>query len=403
MTMPRGCPVCGCAPLLSTVKRARLPAMQNYVFHTRAAALKAPAGAFELLVCASCGFAFNAAFDGGLLHYDTNYNNAVPSAVMDVYYREIAEYLYQQYDLDGNFVVDVGCGKGTLLRILAARFNTVNGIGIDPSFEEEEGTEATARLHFIRDVFKKQYLPKATALLLCRHVVEHIPAPLSFLREIAAALGRGPLVNCFFEVPDLGWIIEQGAFWDFCHEHCNYFTKDSLAFLLRQAAFSFPKRRTAFSGQYLWAEAGVGGDQNLPIQKTIFDKNIAINAFLKDIITYNDREIRFIADCRDNLLARKTDGWRIVVWGMATKGVIFGNLIDPDGKIIDHCIDINRAKHGCFAPLTGMEIMPPESLKSRGQKSQIVVMNPTYAREIKTMCGDFDFDRCYIDARGNKI
>jgi hypothetical protein len=53
------CPVCGGADIADTVRRERLPVMQNYVYPTREAALTAPYGRLLIAVCRDCGFAWS--------------------------------------------------------------------------------------------------------------------------------------------------------------------------------------------------------------------------------------------------------------------------------------------------------------------------------------------------------
>jgi hypothetical protein len=119
------------------VRRERLPAMQNYVYRTRESALAAPDGELTLAVCGTCGFAWNRAFDPDRLVYDEGYDNAVPSAVMDAYYDEIAAYLHERYDLAGGLVVDVGCGDGRFLHVLCAAVPGLRGLGVDPALDSD--------------------------------------------------------------------------------------------------------------------------------------------------------------------------------------------------------------------------------------------------------------------------
>lgn len=110
------CPQCGGSALQDTVWRGSLPTMQNYVHRTRESAMATSQGEFLLAVCRSCGFAWNRTFDHDRLVYDANYDNAVPSAVMESYYRDIAEFLDDKYDLKGALVVGVCAVKQGQLR-----------------------------------------------------------------------------------------------------------------------------------------------------------------------------------------------------------------------------------------------------------------------------------------------
>src|SRR3954447_14866316 len=99
-------------PTLLTVVREGIPAIKNRVYSTAAAARSAKQGRLAIHACASCGYAFNAAFDSALVEYDPQYDNDVPSPTFDDYYRQIATYLHDKYLPRGGVVLDIGCGKG---------------------------------------------------------------------------------------------------------------------------------------------------------------------------------------------------------------------------------------------------------------------------------------------------
>jgi SAM-dependent methyltransferase len=390
------CPVCGRSNLVPTVQRSTLPGMQNYVYRTRPEALAARSGRFDLRACESCGLAFNSSYDPKVLTYDSGYDNSVPSAMMDAYYRQIASYLNEKYLHDNGLIVDIGCGKGTFLKQACAFLPGIHGLGIDPSYEDA-GDAAPDRLSFIKDFFSPRYLTERPALVVCRHVMEHIERPVEFLSSLRKTLTPYPDVPLFFETPDLDWIIRNRAFWDFCYEHCNYFTGRSLSRALELSGFQTTKTTPAFGGQYLWIECAPAGQPALPAGASAQPSDIA--AALRQ---YAAGEAGLIAQVRSKLLEHKRRGAQIALWGMATKGVIFSLLADPDGSLIDYCVDINKNKQGCFVPLTGRRIGPPDALP-QGKALTIVVMNPNYIDEIKALCGTIGVGAVFIDAGGMAI
>jgi hypothetical protein len=70
---------------------------------------------------------------------------------------------------------------------------------------------------------------------------------------------------------------------------------------------------------------------------------------------------------------------------MATKGVVFSVLTDPERSLIDLCLDINENKQGAFVPLTRHMITSPDVLVDRAfdQAPLLVVMNENYRDEIE--------------------
>jgi hypothetical protein len=79
---------------------------------------------------------------------------------------------------------------------------------------------------------------------------------------------------------------------------------------------------------------------------------------------------------------------KTVVWGAASKGVIFSLFMRRAGITIDHVIDINPAKQGRFLAATGIQVMAPEAvLPKLPAGSRIIVMNANYAEEIRQQAG----------------
>jgi len=394
MSVADRCPVCTGIEIEDTVERSRLPAMQNYVHRTRDEAVAAPAGRLTLALCHTCGFAWNRGFDSRLLVYDENYDNAVPSAVMKRYYREIVAHLRETYDLEEGLVVDVGCGDGAFLRLLCETVPSLRGLGVDPALDRV-GRELDGRMTLVRDVFTESAITELPALVVSRHVLEHMAAPVEFLRSISDAVAPYGSCPAFLEVPDLTWIVRNEAFWDFCYEHCNYFTPASAEEAFRGAGFGEVTTRPGYGGQYLWIEASTGAGEEAP-------RPAPDGELVARLSAYAAAEDRSLTAARERLRELKSGGSAIAVWGMATKGVLFSLLTDPARELIDLCVDVNANKQETYVPLTGHVISAPEALRDgRDDPSLVVVvMNELYASEIEELCGELGVAPTFVGATG---
>jgi hypothetical protein len=363
--------------------------MQNLVYPSVDAAICARRAEFLLASCEHCGFAFNAAFDPNALLYDERYDNRVSSDVFKGYYADLARHLHQRYGDDGGLVVEIGCGKGEFTMALAAEWLNGRFLGVDPGYERPSSdAPVSANVEFVSDVFKPSTISERPSLVVCRHTLEHIPDPVSFLRQVRSALPKD--VPIYLEVPDLRWIVENQAFWDFCYEHCNYFTSESLAFTVQLAGFRVVSAGVGFGNQYLWLE-GISGDEYSDAQATS-----TVGQILRH---YAHDEARRIAQTRALVEAEVHRGNSVCLWGMATKGVVFSFLIDADRSLLRHCIDMNSNKQGKYAPGSAHLIQPPEVLRSLSGEVLILVMNPNYLNEIRDKCHALGIAARFADAR----
>lgn len=79
-------------------------------------------------------------------------------------------------------------------------------------------------------------------------------------------------------------------------------------------------------------------------------------------------------------------GGRRVVWGGASKGVIFSLLMERAECPVDLVVDINPAKQGKFIAGTGLQVTSPEvALTLLPPGAPICIMNSNYREEIRRM------------------
>lgn len=356
----KNCPVCGEPDPVATISRDRVPTLQNRVYSTKEDAMAAACGTFRLCTCSNCGFSYNGEFDEALMVYDETYDNDVPSQTFERYAEEMAHFLISKFQLTSGTVYDVGCGKGTFLRTLCQLAPGIRGIGIDPSCTPTSEDNFT----LIRDVFHPGSFEPGTKLVLLRHVLEHITDPVVFLSELGRA---APDIPLYVEVPEVNWIFENGAFWDFCYEHCNYFSATSLRGAMSLAGFSNIEQSPSFGGQYQWA---IGTATIGMVHGLVGNGSEAV----REAQAYAERESGLVERLRIAVAGDREPA----VWGMATKGVMLTCMLGNESIV---GIDINQKKQGQFAPLSGAAINGPEWLRSNAPDT-VMIMNSNYANEI---------------------
>ena len=366
------CPVCNSNLIAPFLVRGSVPVHQNLVMADIISALQINRGNLTIAVCEDCGFIFNQDFDGSKLSYGKEYDNTQTySPSFESYISELARSLIYDKNVQNCSVVEVGCGKGSFLRKLVESEEWGNtGYGFDPSYVGAE-TVLDGRLKFEKRYYDSECANIHADVVVCRHVIEHIPDPLSLLFSVRQALVRSPHARVFFETPCVEWILRNQVIWDFFYEHCSYFTAESLATAFEVSGFQVESVEHKFEGQYLWLEATIAA------QKPAVTKKPGFISILANQFATSERELISKWEIKIQELASQG---KVALWGAGAKGVTFANLIDPDRKWIDCIIDLNPNKQGKYIPGTAHPIVRYQDIADRGITTAIL-MNPNYHQE----------------------
>lgn len=355
------------------LERAGVPLFQNAPVASAAQAREVPRGDLGIAICASCGFIFNSAFEPELMAYSRSYDNTQShSPSFENYLTEVADDLIDKHNLRGKQIVEIGCGKGHFLRIICERGNN-RGLGFDPAYDGPE-TSDDGRVRFVRGYLDSlDEVPKAD-LVCCRHVLEHVPDPLSLLDSARKALGGDGQGVAFFEVPAVEWILRHNAFWDFFYEHNSYFSRQTVEYAFDRSGFDVVSVQALFGGQYLGVEVH-------PVSPARPAGRADPTELVVEAVQFAKRSGSVVSACCERVVELRKTG-RVALWGAGAKGVTLVNLVDPDCELVDCLIDINPAKQGRFVPGTGHPIVGPSDPQARSCVA-ILMMNPNYADEIR--------------------
>lgn len=366
-----GCPCCGARVGEPFLVRRGVPVHQNMILESRALARAIARGDLEMCACPSCGFVFNRAFDPSLLRYGARYDNDQSfSETFRAYLDGLERRIVDERGVKDRTIVEVGCGNGSFLRRLVedpARGNT--GWGFDPAYRGPEA-DANGRLRFRRAPYGPDCVVAGADVVVCRHLIEHVPDPSDLLAALRTALGGAVAPILFFETPCVDWILRHRVVWDFFYEHCSLFSSRSLASAFERAGFGVETVGHVFGGQYLWLEAGTASAPAVPRGP---------GETLDLAAEFAGHELAEI-DALRRVVERERAAGSVALWGAGAKGVTLANLIDPDGELVDCVVDVNPRKQGNYLPGTGHPIVAPDALRARNVVAAIP-MNPNYRAE----------------------
>ena len=365
------CPVCKSTKLIPFLKRFKVPVHQNLVVNSQESARKVTRGELDLVVCEECGFVLNRSFDLSLLSYGEDYdNNQSCSAYFDAYLDGLVHDMVERQGVRNCTIVEVGCGKGHFLNKLVNYPGANNtGFGFDPSYVGPL-TDLGGRLQFRSTYYDHNCTDIAADVVVCRHVIEHVPEPLEVLSSVRSALASSPKARVFFETPCVEWVLRHRVLWDLFYEHCSLFSKESLGLAFRRSGFALERIEHVFGGQYLWLEASLSHVyEALPMAQNT--KQLAI-AYAADEQKLREAWLERLSDLGQS--------GKVALWGAGAKGATFANLVDPNCTLIDCLVDLNPNKQGRFIPGTGHPIVQPADLPAR-QVQNAILMNPNYRLE----------------------
>ncbi len=370
---PHVCPSCGAPAERPFYEVDRVPVHQVKLVRTRAEALNCARGDIRMCLCASCGFVWNGAFDPASMRYEDDYESTqAASPTFNAFHERLARDLIERFDLHGKRVVELGCGQGEFLTMLA-EVGGNEGYGFDLVIRHP-GT--TGKITFIKDLYADPYRDLAPDFVCCKMTLEHVHDVSTFLRSLRRTVGDRPESVVFFMIPEITRILNVRAFWDIYYEHCSYWSPGSLARAFRIAGFDPIKVWTDYGDQYVLiaARPGSGSGDVLPNEEPPAALAAKVRRFTQEVAA--DRAL-----WRQSLDGLRRAGRKTVLWGGGSKAVAFLTTLDVR-EGIEYAVDINPRRSGTFLAGTGQQIVAPEFL-AQYRPDVVIVMSPIYLPEIR--------------------
>ncbi|MEM7766766.1 MAG: class I SAM-dependent methyltransferase [Pseudomonadota bacterium] len=374
------CPACQSAEMVPFHSAMNVPTNSCILLDTPEEARAYPTGDVVLGFCNACGFIYNTAFDLKKTEYSGRYEETQAySGTFNSFHTALAERLIEKHDLHGKDVLEIGCGKGEFLMLLAELGNN-RGVGIDPGVHLDRITSDKAdQLEFIADFYSENYADHKVDFLACKMTLEHIPDAQNFVSTVRRGLGEQTDAMVFFQIPEAMRILKECAFEDIYYEHCAYFSPGSLARAFRQAGFDISDLAIEYGDQYLTIEAQPRPDGAEPSPQLPLEDDLQA---LRDLVaSFPDRCNAALEKWRGEVEQAKAAGETIVLWGSGSKAVSFLTTLNV-GDQIDYVTDINPYRHNHYMPITAQRIVPPAEL-AEIKPDLVIVMNRVYEQEIR--------------------
>jgi len=355
-----------------------VPVHQVKLVRSRADALACRTGDIGLRFCSGCGFVWNAAFDPALMQYQDDYESTqAVSPTFNRFHDRLAKELVDRFDLHGKTVVELGCGQGEFVAMLADLGDN-RGYGFDQVIRQEGAAGNTT---LIKDFYGPRYTHLRPDFVCCKMTLEHVHETAAFVGGIRATLGEQSDALVFFMIPEITRILDLRAFWDIYYEHCSYFSPGSLGRLFRHTGFDPVDVWTDYDDQYVLIAARPGAGTGPWLANEHGPETLApkVRAFTREIAEDQARWRGWLADLH-------AAGKKTVLWGGGSKGVAFLTTLGISSEV-EYAVDVNPRRSGTFVAGGGQQIVAPEFLRDH-QPDVVIIMSPIYRDEIQTALAD---------------
>ncbi|KJH66687.1 class I SAM-dependent methyltransferase [Chromobacterium violaceum] len=261
-----------------------------------------------------------------------------------------------EHGLTGRKVLEVGCGRGEYLSLLAEAGADAYGV------EHLQASVDACRQAGLR--MEQGFVDGPDARLaagpfdgfMILNFLEHIPAAHRTLQGIAANLADGAVG--MVEVPNFDMIIAKGLFAEFIPDHLFYFTERTLARLLEANGFEVLDCRAAWHDYVLSATVRKRRPQDL---SALAACQGALRASF------------------DDFLGRFGEG-KVAIWGAGHQALALISLMGIAGRI-RYVLDSAPFKQGRYTPATHLPIVPPARLDD-GEVDAVIVLAASYSAEV---------------------
>ncbi len=265
----------------------------------------------------------------------------------------------KRFALTGKRVIEIGCGAGEYMEIMERC--GAETFGLEHRRESVEAGKESG--HRIIEGFVENEDSRIAGApydgFYCMNFLEHIPQPGNFLRGIADNLSEN--AAGLVEVPNYDMILENALYSELIQDHLSYFTKDTLADLLRRNGFDVLSVRAVWQDYILSAEVRkrAGGDAGERFTRRL-------DSLKRQTADYITRE--------------KNKGKRLAVWGAGHQALANLSLLDM-ARHIEYVVDSAPFKQGKYTPATHIPVVAPERLKA-GDVDTVIIMAGGYSLEI---------------------
>jgi SAM-dependent methyltransferase len=283
-----------------------------------------------------------------------------------------------KFELSGKRVLEVGCGQGEMLDVLAQAGLSATGIEAAAGSVALGQAKGRDMVHgYIGDVDAIRGAPFDAFVSL--NYLEHLPDPGRIIRKIHGQ--TGPQAAGYVTVPNLEYLLSTRCLYEFVADHLCYFTRKTLTHAFESNGFD------------VLACEPINEDNDIEV---MVKKRGAL-----DVSPQFGEVEALLEDLRQLIAERRSRGQKVAVWGAGHRTLA---LLSLGGlKDVAFVVDSAKFKQGLFTPVLHLEISSPERLKTERVGLVLVMVPGLYPREVTETLARMDVGAEVAVLRGNRV
>ena len=264
----------------------------------------------------------------------------------------------------GNSVLDIACNDGTQLEYF--KKEGFKPCGIDPA---ENLHELSSKNHkVICDYFNADKFDRQFDVITAQNVFAHNSNPKEFLEHCDELMHDESVL--YIQTSQAEMILNN-QFDTIYHEHVSFFNINSMNELVKRTnltltdviktpvhgiSYLFRFTKNTFEGR-----RKVFNEIEVERQRGLLSK--------KTYVEYKTNITKLVSDFKELVKNSKREGFELIGYGAAAKGMTFLNFADVE---LDYILDDNKLKHHLYTPGTNVPIKPNGFLKQYKESDKIL-------------------------------
>jgi hypothetical protein len=274
------------------------------------------------------------------------------------------KYLEDKVSLQsGDLVIDIGSNDATSLK--SYNIKNIDRVGVDPTGEKFK-KYYTEDIKLVSDFFpsinlKNIISTKKAKIITSIAMFYDLENPQDFVDAIKDNLHKNGVWH--LEQSYLPLMIENNAYDTVCHEHLEYYTFESILFMLEKSGLKVVEVEKNYINGGSFALSVAHKECNLYNENkdeiAIFlneEKRLDLSS-LDVFFQFKKRVADHKKELRSLILNLISNGKKVFGYGASTKGNVLLQYCEFTDKEINYIAEVNEDKFGCYTPGTDIPII----------------------------------------------